>query len=144
MVVKSTRGTFNRSTFFDSFAAKVIPKLNPWPLPNSIVVMDNAKIHLFKELESSIHQCGARLLFLPPYSPQLNPIETSFGKLKKRIQKRANLVFRLYPGMVLEVAMRRCTEATSSEGEFLYCGYDEKNLHQEVFDTLCEVNMNHY
>ncbi|KAJ0391109.1 hypothetical protein ATCC90586_010488 [Pythium insidiosum] len=44
-----------------------------------------------------IHMAGARLIFLPPYAPHLNPIEFGFGRLKAWIQKYANLVFPLYP-----------------------------------------------
>ena len=94
---KCTQGTFTRKEFHEVFAEKVIPHLNPWPLPRSIVIMDNAKIHMFEELQNSIHQTGARLLFLPPYSPELNPIEVCFGQLKRWIRKHANLVFPLYP-----------------------------------------------
>ena len=100
--------------------------------------MDNAKIHMYKELENSIHQCGARLIFLPPYSPQLNPIEVCFGLLKRWIQKNANLVFPLYPEMVLEVAMKKCTKPSDgTRGEYSYCGYKETGLQDEVFDALC-------
>ena len=77
--------------------------------------------------------------FLPPYSPQLNPIEVCFGRLKKWIQKNANLVFPLFPEMVLEVAMRQCTKVSmGTKGEFLHCGYAESGLLQHVFDSLCE------
>ena len=135
---ETTRGTYTRKKFHQVFSKCVIPKLNPWPLPNSIVVMDNAKIHMYKELENSIHQCGARLIFLPPYSPQLNPIEVCFGLLKRWIQKNANLVFPLYPEMVLEVAMKKCTKPSDgTRGEYSYCGYKETGLQDEVFDALC-------
>ena len=107
---ETTEGTFTRESFHKAFVKHVVPKLNPWPLPRSILVLDNAKIHLYKELENVIHQCGARLLFLPPYSPELNPIELCFGRLKEWIQKHANLTFPLYPKAVLEVAMRYCTK----------------------------------
>ena len=140
---ETTRGTFTRLKFHKAFARRVIPKLNPWPLPNSIVIMDNAKIHMYKELEQSIHQVGARLLFLPPYSPQLNPIEVCFGRLKKWIQKKANLVFPLYPEMVLDVAMKRCTETSEgTKGEYSYCGYDERGLKETIFDSLCGKDKN--
>lgn len=65
------------------FVKRVIPLLNPWPLPRSIVVLDNATNHMYRELEDAVHQCGARLLFLPPYCLELNPIEIGFGALKK-------------------------------------------------------------
>ena len=59
----------------DAFAKCVIPKLNPWPLPNSIVIMDNAKIHMYKELEDSVYQCEARLFFTTIFSA----VESSRG-----------------------------------------------------------------
>ena len=136
---ESTRGTFTRRKFHEAFATHVIPKLNPWPLPNSIVIMDNAKIHMYEKLEESIHQTGARLLFLPPYAPQLNQIEVCFGRLKRWIQRKANLIFPIYPEEVLEVAMRLCTRASENEtlGEYVHCGYDQYGLDTNVFDILC-------
>ena len=137
---KCTDGTFNRRRFHHAFVEKIIPQLNPWPLPKSIVIMDNAKIHLFRELEQTIHQTGARLIFLPPYSPELNPIEVLFGQLKRWIQKHANLVFPLYPERVLEVAMPKCTEPSSgATGLDSHCGYDEHELREDVFDALMEI-----
>ena len=44
----TTSGTYTRQSFHDAFAETVIPYLNPWPLPHSIVIMDNAKIHMYK------------------------------------------------------------------------------------------------
>lgn len=80
---ETTRGTFTRHSFHSAFVRKVINLLNPWPLSRSIVVMDNARIHIYAELEEAIHRCGAILIFLPPYSPQLNPIEVMFSQLKR-------------------------------------------------------------
>ena len=138
---KCTRGTFTRNKFNDAFAETVIPHLNPWPLPRSIVIMDNAKIHMFKELEDSIHQAGARLIFLPPYSPELNPIEVCFGQLKRWIQKHANLVFPLYPEAVLEVGMRDClTQADGTLGLYAHCGYEHGGLRDQFFDSLMSRN----
>lgn len=50
----------------------------------SIVIMDNAPVHNKKALRSLLKKHGHALLFLPPYSPDLNPIEGSFGGMKKR------------------------------------------------------------
>ena len=83
MAWKCTEGTFTRKNFHRAFSKKIVPHLNPWPLPRSIVVMDNAKIHMFKELEDAVHQCGARLIFLPPNGLELNPTKLCFiGQLK--------------------------------------------------------------
>ena len=67
--------------------------------------MENAKIHMFRELEDAVYQCGARLICLLPHSPELNPTEVCFGQLKRWIQKHANIVFLLHLEKVLEVAM---------------------------------------
>ena len=40
---------------------RVIPFLNPWPLPRSILILDNARIHMYKELEDAVHDQGALL-----------------------------------------------------------------------------------
>jgi hypothetical protein len=133
----TAEGTFTRSEFHRCFLEKVVPLLNPWPLPRSVVILDNAKIHMYPEIERAVHQCGARLLFLPPYCPQLNPIELCFGQLKKWIQRLANIVFPLYPKQVLEVVMRLCTAKTSpAAGFFRRCGYANDALRDQVFEEL--------
>ncbi|KAE9357657.1 hypothetical protein PR003_g1684 [Phytophthora rubi] len=102
----TTRATFPTFTFHRAFIRHVVPHLNPPPLPRSIVILDNARIHMYKELEEAMHACGAVLLFLPPYCPQCNPIEVLFGQLKRWLARHANLTFPLYPEKVLEVAVR--------------------------------------
>ena len=79
----TTREIYTIIQFHNAFGEKVIPILNTWLLPNSIVTMVNPKIHMYRELEESIQQYGAILIFLPPYSPQLNPTEACFARLKK-------------------------------------------------------------
>ena len=136
----STEGTFTRSSFHNVFVTKVVPLLNPWPLPRSIVILDNAKIHMYRELEVAVHQVGARLLFLPPYCPELNPVELCFGSLKKWIQKHANLLFPLYPNQVLDVAMEQCLTPASDKSIvssfYGHCGYKVGGLRDIPFDNL--------
>ena len=138
---KCTSGTYSRKRFHHAFSEKVVPHLNPWPLPRSIIIMDNAKIHMFKELEDAVHQCGARLIYLPPYSPELNPIEVCFGQLKRWIQKHANLVFPLYPEKVLDVAMPACTKDIEhgTLGLYGHCGYDDGELRSHFFEDLQQL-----
>ncbi|KAE9021322.1 hypothetical protein PR002_g12289 [Phytophthora rubi] len=85
------------------FKEQILPFLNPRPLPRSIVVMDNAKIHMYEELQDLVHATGALLFFLPPYSPDLNPIEVGFSLLKRWIQRYANMAFPEAPLVVLKV-----------------------------------------
>ena len=67
-------GTYSHNKFHNTFSEFIIPYLNPWTIPKSIVVSDNAKINMIKELEDAFHQCGARFILFPPFSPELNPI----------------------------------------------------------------------
>lgn len=56
---------------------------------DDIVVMDNLSSHKGEEVREIVHAAGATLLYLPPYSPDLNPIEQAFSKLKAHLRKAA-------------------------------------------------------
>ena len=70
-----------------SFTAWVEQFLLPTLSPGDVVVMDNLGSHKGKAVRQLIRSAGARLLFLPPYSPDLNPIEQVFAKLKTLLRK---------------------------------------------------------
>jgi transposase len=50
--------------------------------PRSVLVMDNARIHCSEELQEMCNEAGVLLVYLPPYSPDYNPIEQSFNQIK--------------------------------------------------------------
>lgn len=63
--------------------------LAPALRPGDIVIMDNLPAHKGAAIGRAIEACGATLLYLPPYSPDLNPIENAFAKFKAHIRKTA-------------------------------------------------------
>ena len=73
----------------DSFLAYVEQVLVPTLKPRDIVVIDNLGSHKGKAVRRAIRAAGAKLFFLPPYSPDLNPIEQMFAKLKALLRKAA-------------------------------------------------------
>jgi putative transposase len=73
----------------ERFRAYVEQFLIPTLKPNDIVVLDNLGSHKGKAVRQAIKAAGARLLFLPKYSPDLNPIEQLFAKLKGHVRKAA-------------------------------------------------------
>ena len=78
--------------------------MNPFPNKNSVLVMDNAKIHHDKEMINVIERIGCKVLFLPPYSPDYNPIEIAFSTLKKWIKQNRdfmNTCLDLKDGMIV-------------------------------------------
>jgi len=63
--------------------------LVPTLRPGDIVVMDNLASHKVDGVRQTIEAAGAKLVYLPPYSPDLNPIEQAFSKLKAHLRKAA-------------------------------------------------------
>ena len=78
-------GPINR----DAFRAYVNQVLVPELTPGDIVVMDNLSSHKGTGVREAIEAAGATLLYLPPYSPDFNPIENAFAKLKALLRKAA-------------------------------------------------------
>jgi transposase len=72
-----------------AFLAYVRQVLVPELTPGDIVVMDNLPAHKVSGVRDAIEAAGARLLYLPPYSPDFNPIEMAFSKLKALLRKAA-------------------------------------------------------
>jgi transposase len=78
-------GPINRDAF-ETYAEKVlVPELRP----GDIVIMDNLSSHKGPALRVMIEAAGAELVYLPPYSPDFNPIENAFAKLKAMLRKAA-------------------------------------------------------
>lgn len=71
----------------ERFRAYVEQELVPTLKSDDIVVLDNLGSHKSKAVRSAVRAAGARLVFLPKYSPDLNPIEQAFAKLKGEIRK---------------------------------------------------------
>jgi transposase len=72
-----------------AFLAYAEQVLAPDLSPGDIVVMDNLPAHKITGVRAAIEKTGARLLLLPPYSPDFNPIEMAFSKLKAMLRKAA-------------------------------------------------------
>jgi transposase len=73
----------------DIFLAYIRQMLVPTLQPGDIVVMDNLSSHKVAGVREAIEAAGAELRYLPPYSPDLNPIEQVFAKLKALLRKTA-------------------------------------------------------
>src|SRR5207237_4192447 len=78
-------GPINGKTFLAYVEQSLVPTLSP----GDIVIMDNLGSHKGKAVRRAIRAAGAKLFFLPPYSPDLNPIEQVFAKLKHLLRKAA-------------------------------------------------------
>ena len=78
--------TIEQATDGDIFLAYLEQVLGPKLRPGDVVVMDNLSAHKVAGVEQLIQAAGAELLYLPPYSPDLNPIEKAWAKLKQLLR----------------------------------------------------------
>jgi transposase len=78
-------GPMNAAAFLAYVEQALVPTLRP----GDVVVMDNLPAHKPPAIRAAIEAAGATLRFLPPYSPDFNPIEMAFSKLKARLRKAA-------------------------------------------------------
>ena len=78
-------GAINGELFLASIEQQLAPALEP----GDIVVRDNLNSHKVAGVREAIEAAGARVIYLPPYSPDLNPIEMAFAKLKQLIRTAA-------------------------------------------------------
>lgn len=78
-------GPINRNAFQAYVDQVLVPELRP----GDIVIMDNLGSHKGTAVRAAIEAVGAMLLYLPPYSPDFNPIENAFSKLKALLRKAA-------------------------------------------------------
>lgn len=106
----------------DGFLAYIGQVLAPELKPGDIVVMDNLPAHKVKGVREGIEAAGARLLYLPPYSPDFNPIEKAFSKLKAILRKTAARTIDS-----LEQAIGEAIDQFTPQechNYFVACGYD--------------------
>lgn len=78
-------GPINRKAFETYVETQLAPTLSK----GDVVIMDNLSSHKSERAEQSVRDRGAWILFLPPYSPDMNPIEMAFSKLKAHLRKHA-------------------------------------------------------
>jgi len=93
-------GTCNADIFEQFIIDELLPLCNPYPGPLSVIVMDNASIH-HAGRDRIEHACLAHhvwILFLPPYSPDFNPIEESFSVHKAFIRRHYHSKIHEFPG----------------------------------------------
>ncbi len=103
------------------FEAYVEEALAPSLRPGQVVVMDNLSSHKGQRVRELIEGRGCELLFLPPYSPDLNPIERAFAKLKASLRRAQARTF----WALIEAMGRELGEITDQDasGFFRHCGY---------------------
>jgi transposase len=110
-------GAVNREVF-EAFVTQV---LAPALSPGDVVVMDNLSSHKGTAVRERLEGRGATLLFLPPYSPDLNPIELAFAKLKQLMRSAGHRTMAALWSDVQRMLDR--ITASDAAGFLRHCGY---------------------
>jgi len=112
---------FDSPTDTDVFEAYVEQVLLPALKPGDVVVMDNLQTHKVKRIRDLIESAKARLLFLPAYSPDFNPIENMWSKVKTLVRKAEARTFDAVVAAVGESLAKVTPD--DCQGYFKNCGY---------------------
>ena len=112
----------NTDRFLEFVEHSLLPHLLPVGNPCSIVIMDNAKIHHSERLEELLRSVGALLIYLPPYSPDLTPIESAFSSVKSFMKANEPLVDLISLQSIMISAFGSISAADAAAW-FSDCGY---------------------
>jgi transposase len=111
-------GAMDRAMFLEYIDQILCPTLRP----NDIVIMDNLSAHKNPEVAMHIKKHGAELLYLPAYSPDLNPIENMWSKVKQLLR---GMETRTYDALEKGIASAlELVCASDAQGWFKHCGYE--------------------
>jgi transposase len=115
-------GAINGAVFLAYIRQELVPTL----LAGDVVIMDNLAAHKVAGVREAIAAVGARVLYLPPYSPDLNPIELVFAKFKQLIrsagERTVDGLWRLCGQLLDRFAPTECLNY------FRHCGYDATGI----------------
>ena len=113
--------TFSGGTTVERFKQYLKNDLLPHLNGNSVLVMDNMKLHHAKAVKNLLDSSGIRYIYLPPYSPDLNPIEKLWSKVKALLRKFKARTLDALPN-ALQHAFHNVSPSNCS-GWFRSCGY---------------------
>ena len=110
-------GATDGNAFLAYLKEVLVPRL--WQ--GAVVVMDNLGAHKVKGVKELIESVGARLLYLPPYSPDFNPIELCWSKLKAHLRKKAARCTQTL-GAAIKMGLQ-ALRPSDTRNFFTHCGY---------------------
>ena len=111
------RGATDGAVFLTYLKEVLVPKL--WP--GAVVIMDNLRAHKVKGVAEIIQAAGARVVYLPPYSPDFSPIELAWSQLKNHLRKVAARTIEAL-GQAIGEGLARINPS-NARGYFTHRGY---------------------
>lgn len=129
LMIDVYEGSYNTSRFTE-FIDRLLPLMGRFPEPRSVILLDNASSHrsAMKDprMIAKLENAGVRVMWLPPYSPDFNPIEQSFNELKAWMRKNRETAYsygEYFEGFI-RLALDSVCPPEHARGYFRDCGYD--------------------
>lgn len=113
LALEVIKETVNGDRFFDFLRGTLIPQMHPFDgqSSNSILVLDNCTVHHVVEVRQLLQSAGILTFFLPPYSPDMNPIEELFSYVKQYLRRHDELLLSIpCPITVIKAAFNSITQ----------------------------------
>lgn len=120
-------GPVNRRRFESFLKYKVLPRMNRYPGPNSVLVLDNAAIHHGGRIASLCERKGVLLRYLPAYCPELNPIELAFNMFKSDCRRSQVLSTTRNPVKTITKIASKTFVGSLLRPIYHHCGYKMTN-----------------
>jgi transposase len=116
---------YEGGTTYEAFLRFIRQALAPSLRPGDIVIMDNLRVHHNDDVKAAIRATGADVRYLPPYSPELNPIELAWSKLKSFLRAAKARTLRTLAAAIANSS----TLFTQTDlcGWFRHCGYSNQS-----------------
>ena len=92
--VQYTKNNVDANVFYDFVTCHLIPNMHQYDgiAPKSVVILDNCSIHHVTEITDLFEKAGIMVIYLPPYSPDFNPIESAFSFVKGYLKKHDSII----------------------------------------------------
>lgn len=118
----------NTGDNFCRFVEGLLPQMNAWPPPHSVLVVNNVSIHKVAGIQELVEETGVHLFYLPVYSPDYNPIEFTFSMIKVWLHsncERVNQQYEAEGGMIYDISWEvvHVVMVEHARGWYKHCGY---------------------
>ena len=120
------------AAIFEDFIEQLLHHCGKFPEPKSVLIMDNASFHRGDRIDQLCFEAAVKIMYLPPYSPDLNPIEEMFAELKGFIKRNWH-IYEENPEQGFDTFLEWCIDMVgskkqSAEGHFRHAGVDIEEI----------------
>ena len=126
-------GTISSAEFLDFMVHQLLPSMNRYPGERSVLILDNARAHSTQIVDFAFQHFGVMVIFLPPYSPDLNPIERFFSSIKASFKRfvGSDPSLRQNPYLLWLMSIAHCDQVVDYR-RLINSTYDDTNLDDTI------------